>query len=500
MQKLNIDAISSAYNPQQFSDKDAENAVLGSALYYPDSCEMTLRDLTVNSFYYECNKDIYRAMEIYANLHSAETLAMNPEGFLKYCQEVLKKNGEFVRACVVYLNNSPIPENIPQYVARLRLLERKRDVYRALTSATEALEDPRNEVDEILSTCMDVFKAGHAQGAQTFINASDLVAQVHEDVLKKSSLKVDEGILTGFTQLDFALGGFKKGQYVIIGARPSVGKTAFALSCMLHMLNSEITCLSKDKEGKDTTYKKKVKIAFFSLEMPTRDIIKRLFSMRTKEPMWKVMNNRIEADDDSFFGGVSGLFKEVDGLFIHDATSSLSIHQLKAKLRALVREEEVDICFIDYMTRIATSSAEGAQSWEKISTISRELKALALELDIPIVCLSQLNREAEGSSPSLANLRNSGGIEQDADIVMLLHDPNRGVFGKNEACWYDGKVLDNIKPIKCIIAKNRNGMIGDFDLAFIGEYALFDEFDTVITESGSQLNTTEDIKKKRSIR
>lgn len=488
------------YNPLLLTDKEAEGAVLGSALYYPDSCNMLLNSLTVNSFYFENNRTIYKAMALYANIYGTERLTNDPDAFVKYCEEVLKTTKDFKFDCVRYLNNSPIPENIPSYVERLQLLERKRDVYRALMQGLQDITDPRNELDIIVNSCMESFKENGIKYSEGFVSATDVMLQVHEDVLRKSQLGIDEGIPLGFANIDFALGGLKKGQYVIVGARPSVGKTAFALSCILHMLNTEITTLRKEKDGNYTTGKKRVKVAFFSLEMPTRDIIKRLFSMHSHEPMWKVMNNKVESGDTAFFDDISNLYNEASGLYIHDSTTNLSINQLKAKLRALVDEKAVDICIIDYMSRIATTKEQGYQSWEKWTAISKELKSLALELDIPVVCLAQLNREAENSQPTLANLRDSGGIEQDADVVMLLHDPSRGSLKEKEQCNYKGTLLNNVKPIKCIVAKNRNGMTGDFDLAFIGEYALFDELDTVTTINGYPLEAREENNNKRSLR
>ena len=247
--------------------------------------------------------------------------------------------------------------------------------------------------------------------------------------------------------------------------------------------------------GVRTKKSKPVKVGFFSLEMPREDIIKRIFSMISFVPHRKIAENKITDNEGEYatrlFKSIDAFYEQSKNLFIYDS-NAMGITNIKAAARKLKKKEDVDIIFIDYFSRINTMNLGNGkmQSWEQWSVVSRELKSLAFELEIPVVCLVQLNRDAEKARPTLANLRDTGAIEQDADVVILLHDSERAGDAKNtdnanKTATFTGRSKDSdvkinyYKNIEAVIAKNRNGAIGESQLCFLNEYIRFVDQDEV---------------------
>jgi replicative DNA helicase len=291
-----------------------------------------------------------------------------------------------------------------------------------------------------------IFELGEARLRTAFKSTRELVNQVIEKIEELyRSKKPYTGIPSGFDDLDSWTAGFQKSELVIIGARPSIGKTALALTMASHI-----------------TMDKKIPAAFFSLEMSDIALILRLISSEARLESEKIRKGILSNSDKAkIFQAAERIYEAP--LFIVD-TPGMKLLELRSLARRLRFLHDVQIIFIDYLTLI-TSDNRDMPRHEQIAEISRSLKSLARELDIPVVALSQLRRDAEGKQPNLADIRESGSIEQDADLVMFLHRERETDIKNNKEL--DGKT-------ELIIAKQRNGPVGKTDIVFIPKYARFE--------------------------
>lgn len=253
------------------------------------------------------------------------------------------------------------------------------------------------------------------------------------------------GIPSGFSELDQMTSGFQDSEMIIIGARPSIGKTAFALSMMQNI-----------------AIEKGIPTGFFSLEMANDQIGQRLLSQEARVSGKKLRSGYLQIAELQKLQDAAGRMFEAP-LYIVDIPN-MQLVDLRAMARRMVSNYGVKIIFIDYIGLISTGDSKKEQ-WEQISDISKSLKGLARELQIPVVVLCQVARDAEGSEPSLNQLRGSGSIEQDADVVMFLHRERK----KQE----DGQ-QDPVQDAKLIVAKQRNGPIGDVEILFLANFTRFE--------------------------
>ncbi|WP_342252585.1 replicative DNA helicase [Spiroplasma endosymbiont of Amphibalanus improvisus] len=288
---------------------------------------------------------------------------------------------------------------------------------------------------------------------RTFVNASKEIDNV---ILKIEDLASNEsnltGIASGFFELDKMTAGFQKGDFIILAARPSMGKTALALNMAFNAWreNRKAVCL-------------------FSLEMPTQQILLRLLtSLSVNVDSQKLRTGKgITSEEWSKITRASEQIKNMN--FFIDDTPGLSVVKLQSKLRKFSKEQEIGIVFIDYLQLLTPTSKESRQ--QEVSDISRQLKAIAREIDVPIICLSQLSRaveKREDKRPVMSDLRDSGAIEQDADLIMFLYredyyqlDPETEVGGPNA---------------QLIVSKHRNGPIGDVSLIFSKKQGSFENY------------------------
>ena len=260
---------------------------------------------------------------------------------------------------------------------------------------------------------------------------------------------------SGYNKLDDITSGWQASDLVIIAGRPAMGKTSFALSM-----------------AKNIAADYKVPLAFFSLEMSNQQLVNRLISNACEIQGSKILNGQLQPDEwDRLDKRVNTL---LDAPIYIDDTPGLSVFELRTKARRLVREHGVKIIMIDYLQLMNANGMRFSSRQEEVSTISRSLKGLAKELDIPILALSQLNRGVEaregleGKRPQLSDLRESGAIEQDADMVIFVHRPEYYHIYQDD----NGRDLHGMAQI--IIAKHREGAAGDVLLTFRGEYTRFE--------------------------
>ena len=271
------------------------------------------------------------------------------------------------------------------------------------------------------------------------------------------SNKQDHGVDSGFKDLDGLTYGFHAGEMVVLAARPSVGKTSLAMN----FAENAILPIGS---------RKPVGVLVFSLEMTATQLATRLMCGRARVDFKRIRDKVASKQDTSDLVQAAMELKKAP-LFIDDASNS-SILDIRAKARRIHSKDPLGLIIIDYLQLIRGTDAR-VQREQQIAEISRGVKGMAKELDIPVVVLSQLNRdsERENRSPRLSDLRESGSIEQDADVVMMLHRPK-----KREDEDGDGSNFGDVEHIKLILAKQRNGPVGEIDLAFVRRYTRYENF------------------------
>ena len=304
------------------------------------------------------------------------------------------------------------------------------------------------------------------------IESGELIGKVMDNMLAIQRGSKSIGISSGFRSLDRYIGGFKPSELIIIAARPSVGKTAFALSIAANMAYGE----------------NPVPIGFFSLEMSGASLMERILASRSHVNLMKFRNGILDSETKNrLMDTASSLYDYTKNLIVQD-TPNIKLLEIRSQARLLVRQYHVKAIFIDYIGLVDLNPTNANMPrHEQVSQISRSLKQLARELEIPIICLCQVNREGgKDRPPMLADLRDSGSIEQDADLVLLMDDESKRLDEKGKIAQYEeenhysetGSRL-SFRPIKIIIAKQRNGSTGAFKLNFAAEYVSFTEIEAI---------------------
>ncbi|PJA14201.1 replicative DNA helicase [Candidatus Dojkabacteria bacterium CG_4_10_14_0_2_um_filter_Dojkabacteria_WS6_41_15] len=315
----------------------------------------------------------------------------------------------------------------------------------AAASITDLAFDEEKPTSDVVNQAQHELFTVSVQGVDKgFTHIRDVLEQVYEEA---AQVNVAEGgllgVTTGFTLLDGVLGGLQKSDLIIIAARPSMGKS----SLMLDMVRS----MALEKR----------KVAIFSLEMSQQQLVSRLLSSQSGVGLWEMRTGKLNDDEFSKLSEGTGILSDLDVSI--DDTPGANIVEIRTKARRLYMEQGIDAIFVDYMQLIQGNTREGRV--QEVSQISQELKNMARELKIPVVALSQLSRKTEDRPdrmPQLSDLRDSGSIEQDADVVMFIHRED----------YYDPETeRKGIAEIK--ISKHRNGPTGSVDLAWVKEMASF---------------------------
>lgn len=317
--------------------------------------------------------------------------------------------------------------------------------------------DPTQDVDELIQEAeSQLFAISQTNMKKDYTQVNPVIKEAYE-MLERAAAQTSgiSGVESGFHKLDAMTSGWQKSDLIILAARPAMGKTAFALSMLKNMAVDYGT-----------------PVAFFSLEMGNVQLVNRLISNVCSIEGSKIRSGQLENHE---WGQLDKEIKRLNDTPIYlDDTPSLSIFELRTKARRLVREHNVGIIMIDYLQLMNAGGMTKGNRQEEVSAISRSLKALARELRIPIIALSQLNRGVEnregneGKRPQLSDLRESGAIEQDADMVVFIHRP------EYYHIYDDGKGNSYKGMAEIIIAKHRNGSVGDVLLSFKGKYVRFE--------------------------
>ncbi|MCR4626903.1 MAG: replicative DNA helicase [Treponema sp.] len=423
---------------------EAEQATLGALLLdwsaFPDVAVL----LKADNFYSNQNKIIYKAMLSMSNQNiQGDTLTLINE---------LNKNGNLEQAggtaYIASLTDTvPTSANISYYANVVLDCSVRRELIRISQELKADSFDITKESRNILENAeKNIFNITERNQTSSIHEMQDVVSNTITLIEKRINNRSGyTGIPSGFNKLDTMTSGFQNQELVIIGARPSMGKTALALS-MIQFIAVE----------------QKIPCGFFSLEMSDAQIGQRLLSQVSRVTGHKIRTGFLTLQDLQKIQDAAGLCYD-SPLYIVD-TPNMQLLDLRAMARRMKMQHDVKIIFIDYIGLISTENPN-APVYEQVSEISKSLKALARELNIPVVVLCQLARDAEGNEPNLAQLRGSGSIEQDADMVMFIHR-ERKKSSDEEA----PQVLD----AKLIVAKQRNGPIGDVDLLFLPAITRFE--------------------------
>ena len=427
-------------------DVDAEQAMLGAMLLDWNPANEVVSELKIHGedFYLAQNRIIFNVLDILGK-ENVQVDAFTLIDKLKRMGELEKVGGEAYIATLT--NTVPSSANIKYYAKLVLDKARRRSLIKISSEIKSSAFEFQKESRFIIEDAeKKIFALADADQTIEIHNMQDIVNRTIENVYNRVKNHGDcTGITSGFTTLDSMTSGFQNSEFVVIGARPSMGKTALALNMMEH--------ISIDR---------KIPCGFFSLEMSYEQIGQRLLSQRTRIPGTKLRNGMMQVTELQKLQDAASACYEAP-LYIVD-TPNMQLVDLRTMARRLVHDHGVKIIFIDYIGLITVENVNAAV-YEQVSEISKSLKSLARELNIPIVALCQVARSAEGEEPNLAQLRGSGSIEQDADVVMFIHrERKKSENGEMEA----------VQDAKLIVAKQRNGPIGDVPLLFLNSITRFE--------------------------
>ena len=428
---------------------EAEQSVIGSMLIDKTAIARVVEVLKGDDFYRDSHKVIFNAIfELYQkdtpidmitlleHLRSAEKLEAS--GGITYISEIS--------------NSIPSTANLSSYI---KIVDDKSVLRKLIRASTEIMENCYNKQDDV-EAVMDIAQQRVFNIAERK-NTSDFEAM--NTVLERGFLEIERifnnkgettGVSSGFPELDDMTSGFQKGDMILIAARPSMGKTTFVLNL------AQYAALRGGKS-----------IAVFSLEMSKEQLAYKLLCAEANVDMTKLRNGSLEDKDWENIAKASGPLAAAK-IYIDD-TAGTSVIDMRSKCRKLKMEHGIDMIIIDYLQLMSGSNPENRQ--QEVSEISRSIKALAKEMQCPVISLSQLSRAPEQRAdhrPMLSDLRESGSIEQDADLVMFLY--------RDE---YYNKETEDKNVAECIIAKQRNGPVGTVKLAWIGQFSKFARLDVV---------------------
>ena len=454
-----------------------EETLLSSILYEPSLFEDVASDLKFDDFYSITHQKIFQAM---SELEQEDEVIAD-EFILKKLKQQKNFNEE---SMFKILSTSPVT-SIQPYIKQIREFSNKRKLARLSTKIHRLLDDGElNTVNMVDTIQSDVYNIMQNTSSKDFKDSETITndAIAYIDEMKSRGTSALVGIDTGFFKLNEMTSGFGKGDLIIIAARPAMGKTAFALNIALHSIE------------------KGNAVAFFSLEMPAEQLMLRMFSAKLRIPLQNIRVGNLDNNQwTSLSKGSQELAKKK---FFVDDEGSVTIHQVKAKLRKLKNNNpELNLVIIDYLQLMTAGGKKDRH--QEVSEMSRGLKLLARELNLSIIALSQLNRGVESRNdkrPMLSDLRESGAIEQDADIILFVYredvykeksEKEKEAKGDQIGVKYQNQFEEKkVENAEIIIGKQRNGPTGIVKLEFHKAFTKFVEPLTEEKESSFQGNSS----------
>jgi len=425
---------------------EAEMAVLGSMLIDDNAASVAVESLDRNSFYKDIHKKVFEALvDLYGSNKAIDLITLTDE---------LKKKGVLEEiggaSFLTELANSvPTAANINHYVSIVKEKYILRTLINNATRIVSLCYESEGNISEVVDNAEQlIFEISDRRAKGSYLHLKEIIKDSIEkiDTLYQKKAHVT-GIPTGYIDFDIKTAGLQASDLIIIAGRPSMGKSAFALGM------AEYAGIIH-----------KAPVALFSLEMSKEQLVQRMLCAHAKVDAHKVRTGYLSTSDWPRLTAAAGKLSEAP-IFVDD-TPSISVLELRAKARRLKAQQDIQLIILDYLQlmRGTTNSMESRQ--QEISEISRGLKALARELDVPVVAISQLSRAVESRTdhrPQLSDLRESGAIEQDADVVVLILREE-----------YYNPTPDNQGKAEIMIAKQRNGPVGSLELSFIKEYTRFE--------------------------
>lgn len=423
---------------------DAEMAVLGSMLLDEEAIATAVEKLDRNFFYRESHQKIFQAI--------SDLYALNKAVDLITLTDALKRDGVIdaiggASYLTALANAVPSAANIGHYVSIVREKSILRTLINNGTRIISSCYESDGNIDEVVDNAERlIFEISERRTQGSYLHIKDIVSDSIEtiDSLYRKKAHVT-GIPTGYIDFDIKTAGLQDSDLIVVAGRPSMGKSAFALGMVEHAGIVE-----------------KIPTAVFSLEMSKEQLAQRMLCAHAKVDAQKVRTGYLATSDWPRLTAAAGKISEAP-IFIDDSPA-ISVMELRAKARRLKAQQDIKLIVLDYMQLMRGSNTESRQ--QEISEISRSLKALARELRVPVVAISQLSRAVESRTdhrPQLSDLRESGAIEQDADVVVLILREE-----------YYNPTSENQGIAEVIIAKQRNGPVGSLKLAFIKEYTRFE--------------------------
>lgn len=426
-------------------DVEAEQAILGSMLTDKDSVIAAMEVLKAEDFYREDNKSIYEAMlSLYGRAEPIDIITVKSE---------LVSIGKFDQiGGLEYL--ATLPEKVPTTTnvdKYIKIVEEKsllRNLIKTANDIIAAGYDQTEEVEDIMNIAEKrIFDIMQNKSTKGFTPIKDVLVGTFSELERLYNQKgYITGVETGFNDLDYKTSGFHKSDLIIIAARPAMGKSAFAINIATHAAANN-----------------NVPVVIFNLEMSKEQVANRILCSEAMVDSNKIRTGKIDDNEWVKLANASGRLAEAP-IYIDD-TPGISIMEIRARCRKLKLEKGIGLVVIDYLQLVQGSGKKNSSREQEISEISRSLKILAKELEIPVIALSQLSRGAEkrdDKRPMLSDLRESGAIEQDADIVMFLY---------RDDYYNENSEKKNIAEI--ILAKHRGGSTGTVELLWLGNYTKF---------------------------
>ena len=424
--------------------EEAEQSVIGSMLMSREAVLAASEMLTSDDFYQRQYGVIFDAMVELFNEGSAVDIITLQNRLREKNVPPEISDMDYVREL---LNIVPTSANIRQYAS----IVAEKAILRRLIRLTDEIGNTcylaQQPVDEILDDSeKKLFALFQQRNTTDFVPIRQVVMSTIETIEKASRVRGNvTGLASGFRDLDFKTSGFQNSDLILVAARPSMGKTAFVLNIAEYM-----------------AFRENRAVAIFSLEMSKNQLMNRLFAMESRVDSQALRNGNLKDDDWTRLIESAGMIGQ--SRLIIDDTPGITVRELRTKCRKYKLEHGLDIIMIDYLQLMSASRSSDSRQQE-ISEISRSLKALARELNVPVIALSQLSRAVESRTdkrPILSDLRESGAIEQDADVVMFLY--------RDE---YYNKDSEDKGIAEVIIAKQRNGPIGTVELAWLPQFTKF---------------------------
>lgn len=459
-----FDALGSRRLPHSI---EAEKAVLGAMMMDKGAIAKAIEILDDQSFYNEANRQIYRVLlSLFEKGMTIDIVALS--------EELSKRNATEAIGGLAYIaelsNNTPTAANIETHarIVQERYLKRML-IHTAGKILADSYDDTTDALEEIDKAENALFQISQKRIQKSYMGIKKVAFETIDliQVLVEKDKKGITGVPSGFHDLDKITGGFQKSDLIIIAARPSMGKTAFALSI-----------------ARNAAVEYQTPIAFFSVEMAAIQLVIRLLSAEAKINGNNIRTGNINQKDFAKIAQTIG--RIADAPIVIDDSPSLTIMELRAKARRLIAEFQVKMIMVDYLQLMRSPKAESRE--REISIISQSLKQLAKELNIPVIALAQLNRSVESRQdkrPMLSDLRESGSIEQDADVVMFIHRPEQ--YG---ITMIGDKPSEGIAEI--IVSKQRNGPTGSIQLAYKKDYARFENLQFGYQEPPSEMGLPDD--------